>query len=92
MQKIAILEKDVGTANKLLEVEKKKFAESEEKKTKEELSRLRCRVMELESQLNREIAEKRVLALDQDRYRMAAHKLVRHISSYIKTLFFFIFQ
>jgi hypothetical protein len=89
LQKVAILEKDIEAANQSLEEGKRKFADSEESKTKEELSRLRCRVIELEAQLNREIAEKKVLALDQDRYRIAAHKLVRYESCRIKMFFLF---
>mmetsp|Transcript_1128 Transcript_1128/g.2049 ORF Transcript_1128/g.2049 Transcript_1128/m.2049 type:complete len:489 (-) Transcript_1128:1372-2838(-) len=79
LQKIAILEKDKEAIVRLLEEEKKRFTDSEENKMKEEVSRLRCRIIELESQLTREIAEKKILASDQDRYRIAAHKLAKLI-------------
>lgn len=84
--KIVILEKDIENANKrnyelqtTLDEERKRYKDSHENRAKEELSSMRCRIIELESQLKREISEKNDLSLELERYRVAAHKLAKLI-------------
>jgi len=57
--------------------ERQKYQQSDVCKSQHEVSRLKHRVAELESVLKREVAEKNGLTSEQERYRNAAHKLVR---------------
>ena len=82
--KIKLLEKESNITNEkckklenALSEERQKYQQSDVCKSQHEVSTLKNRVVELESVLKREVAEKNGLASEQERYRNAAHKLVR---------------
>jgi hypothetical protein len=82
--KIKILEKESNITiekcknlENALSEERQKYEQSDVCKSQHEASTLKNRVVELESVLKREVAEKNGLASEQERYRNAAHKLVR---------------
>jgi chromosome segregation ATPase len=74
--RIKLLERELNAANDKYQKLEEKYQESDACKIRNEISRLKGSVVELESVLKREMAEKNVLASEQERYRTAAHKLV----------------
>ena len=77
IDRIKLLEKELDAANK--KYQECKYQESDACKIRDENSQLKSRAVELEIVIKREVAEKKALASEQERYRTAAHKLVRFL-------------
>ena len=77
------LEKEIDGANsraqkaeKALEALRQRQSETEEGQAQSEIIRLKHKLIEVESQLERERAAKDECIAEQEQYRLAAHKLV----------------